>query len=194
MALYRRIAVAAALSFVVWARGTGAAQVAELVLGGGYAQDCHDAAERAADGLSVAQEAASACDLALGLQHLSRSDRAATLVNRGIVFLAKRDFATARRDFDAAVDAQPGLAGAYANRGAALIGMGRPADGILDIDRGLALGSPEPEKAYFNRGLAHESLGDLKAAYFDYRKALQIRPDWAPPTREFARFTVTARN
>ena len=72
-----------------------------------------------------------------------------------------------------------------------MIGQGHDADGIAEIDRGLALNPMEPEKAYFNRAIAEERLGDLKSAYADYRKAQTLKPDWPLPANELARFKVT---
>jgi Tfp pilus assembly protein PilF len=46
----------------------------------------------------------------------------------------------------------------------------------------------EPHKAYLNRGVARENLGDLRGAYEDYSTALQIQPDWGPANAELARF------
>ena len=68
--------------------------------------------------------------------------------------------------------------------------MHRDRDGVDAITHGLALGSAEPEKAYFNRALGYEALGDEKAAYFDFLKASQLKPDWAEPRQELVRFTV----
>ncbi len=53
-----------------------------------------------------------------------------------------------------------------------------------------SLGPNLPEKAYYNRGIANEQLGDLKAAYADYSKALEINPNWAVAKSEVARFTA----
>ncbi len=61
---------------------------------------------------------------------------------------------------------------------------------MAEIDRGLALDPDQPEKAYFNRAVAKERLNDLKGAYFDYRRALELKPDWDMPKVELARFTV----
>jgi Tfp pilus assembly protein PilF len=55
------------------------------------------------------------------------------------------------------------------------------------------MGAAEPQDAHFNRAIAYEALGDLRAAYEDYKAALAIKPDWALPQRELARFTVTTR-
>ena len=62
-----------------------------------------------------------------------------------------------------------------------------------DINRSLERGVSEPEKAYYNRALAHEGLDDPKSAYFDYQKALEIAPDWDAPRQQLSRFTVSRR-
>ena len=62
--------------------------------------------------------------------------------------------------------------------------------GVEQIDKGLALGVKDPERAWFNRGLANEGLGDLNAAYRDYSRAAALKPDWPAPKTELARFTV----
>ena len=124
---------------------------------------------------------------------LSTHDLAGTYVNRGILYLSRSSFRDARKDFDTALALAPTVGEAYVNRGAALIGERRFADGLTDIDRGLALGPEQPEKAYFNRGLAHEYLDDLKNAYLDYMKAAELKPDWAEPKRQLERFVVSRR-
>jgi tetratricopeptide (TPR) repeat protein len=166
-------------------------QAAETVFGGSYAKDCQTAAEHAAYGRGTDDNGIFACNLAIGIQALTRRDLAGTYVNRGILALAGRQADTALGDFDTAIAMLPNLGGAYANRGAALIAKGEWAAGIAEIDRGLTLGGPEPEKSYFNRGLAREQLGDLKGAYFDYLQAEKLKPDWADPARELERFKVT---
>lgn len=168
-------------------------QAAETVFGGSYAKDCQNAAEHAAYGHGTDDNGIFACNLAIGIQTLTRRDLAGTYVNRGILALAGRRIDAALGDFDAAIAMLPDLGGAYANRGAALIAQGEWAAGIAEIDRGLALGGPEPEKSYFNRGLARERLGDVKGAYFDYLQAERLKPGWDDPARELARFKVTTR-
>jgi len=160
---------------------------AAFVLGGGMANACSRAAIDGRDDRSAVE----VCSMALESQPLVRRDRASTLVNRGVIHLRRQDYGDARRDFDAALAIEPALGEAFVNRGAALIAQRQYAEGVVEIDRGLALGPDEPEKAYFNRGLAHEGLDDMKAAWLDYTKALELRPDWDAPRRELARFTVS---
>ena len=64
---------------------------------------------------------------------------------------------------------------------------------MADLNKAIALGVDEPEKAYYNRALAYEGLEDAKAAYLDYVQALTIKPDWVLPQQQLLRFTVTRR-
>ena len=162
------------------------------IIGNGLAADC-SASARAASHQARYVDALRACDLALENEPLSTHETAATYVNRGVLYLANRNYEEAKRDFDAASRVEPVLGEAYVNRGAALIGEGRDADGIADIDRGLSLNTSEPEKAYYNRALAEERQNDLKGAYTDYQKALEIKPGWATAQTELARFHVSQR-
>ena len=176
----------AAISTAV-ALSAGSASAAAFVLGGGMANACSRAAIEGRDD----RESLRLCDMALETQPLLRRDRAATFVNRGIIQLRRKDYAEARRDFDIAVKLDPSMGEAFVNRGAALVAQRRFREGVVEIDRGLALGADAPEKADFNRALAWEGLDDMKAAWLDYQKALEIRPDWEAPRQELTRFTVT---
>lgn len=156
------------------------------VIGGGLARACADAAF----GGRSDQAAVDTCSFALDAEPMDISDRASTLVNRGVLRLRQAAFTLALADFDAATAMKADLGEAYVNRGAAYIGQARFGEAVTQIERGLALGVEAPEKAYYNRALAHEGLGDFKAAYYDYHKALELRPDWTAPATELTRFTV----
>ena len=172
--------------------GAPAARANVTIIGNGLAADCSRAAKDAAR--SAAHKASvEICTLAIENDALSEHELAATFVNRGVLYLAGADYGRARQDFDTATREEPRLGEAYVNRGAALIGEGRSAEGIAEIDRGLALNTSEPEKAYFNRALAEERLDQIKAAYFDYMKAQELKPDWDMPRTELARFHVSER-
>ena len=167
----------------------GAAQAAVTVLGGGMAHSCSQAA--------LAGESNprfdALCTTALETEILSVRDRSGTYVNRGVLKLRRKDFSGARSDFDLAIQTKPDLGEAYVNRGAAYVGARRFADGLNDLNKALELGVEEPEKAYYNRALAYEGLAKLKAAYLDYQKAGELKPEWDAPKRELARFTVERR-
>ena len=163
------------------AQGLSRPGSSDVVITNSAALACQDAAKIGDfNGDGIAQ-----CTAALA-SPLSQQDVAAVYTDRGAVYLQHKQYAQAKADFDAALNLVPTTADAYVNRGAALLGMKRYADAIADIDRGLGLGPDQPEKAYFNRALADQHLKDLKAAYQDFLKASQLKPDWPAPKAELA--------
>lgn len=173
-------------AFAAAALMAGTAGASTLVIGSGSAQECSEAALKGRND----SRAILACTTALEVENLNFRDKARTYVNRGVLQLRQRQFSAARADFDEAASIDPGLGEAYVNRGATFVGEERYKEGVEQIDKGLALGVKDPEKAWFNRGLANEGLGNLTAAYKDYSRAAELKPDWAPPKTELARFTV----
>lgn len=167
----------------------GTAQAAVTVVGGGMAKQC-SAAALGGESDSRFQDV---CTLALDTEPLTVRDRAGTYVNRGVLKLRRKDFGGAQFDFNRAIETKPDLGEAYVNRGAAAVGARRYSEGLADLNRAIDLGVEEPEKAYYNRALAHEGLDDMKSAYFDYQKALELKPEWEQPRKELARFTVERR-
>ncbi|HZC17439.1 MAG TPA: tetratricopeptide repeat protein [Caulobacteraceae bacterium] len=188
--MIRIAAAAGAAALIVSSIGVFApsqAKAAVTVLdAGGFASQCFHAAKYGGD----IQAGIADCNRAIVNETLSDRNRAGTYVNRGVLYLFLEDYVSAQRDFEASVKLDPTLGEAYVNLGGVKIAQHQYAAGIADIDRGLALGPEEPEKAYFNRALADEGLDNIKAAYFDYSKAANLKPTWAPPRTELARFTV----
>jgi tetratricopeptide (TPR) repeat protein len=162
------------------------------IIGNGLAAECSTAARTLAANAPARADAEHVCTLALDGEALSAHEAAATYVNRGVLRLTDGDAQAARNDFDQALRIEPRLAEAIVDRGAALIAGGHDAEAAAEITRGLALNPTEPEKAYYNRAVAEERLGDAKSAYFDYRKAADLKPDWLLPRTELARFRVSS--
>jgi len=160
---------------------------AVTVLGNGLARTCYVAAEfHAGD----PEEGIKACSDALEQMALPVRDRAATLVNRGILYSMLDEPQMAIADYDKGIAMEPGLGEAYVDRGAALIVLSRYDEAIQDIDKGIAMGSNKLQFAYYDRGLAQEALGNFRAAYEDYKKATEIDPEFTLASSELARFRV----
>jgi tetratricopeptide (TPR) repeat protein len=140
------------------------------------------------------EEVLEECTRALRYPHLSRAGEEQILINRGIVHMRRRESELALADFDTVIARAPRNAEARLNRGGALVQMQQYGPAIAAITEALGLGVAEPHKAYFNRGVAREALGDLRGAYEDYSTALQIQPDWGPANAELARFARTRRD
>lgn len=168
---------------------TSGAQAAVTVIGGGMAQACSEAAL----GGETDPKFVKLCTDALETEFLNATDRAGTFVNRGVMRLRQAAYPEATRDFNAALKIKPELGEAYVNRGAASIGRKDYEGSLPDINRGLELGVDEPAKAYYNRALAYEGMDDTRSAYFDYRKAQELAPEWEAPAKELTRFKVDRR-
>jgi tetratricopeptide (TPR) repeat protein len=169
------------------------AVAAFTVFGNGLAQLCSETAKNIEHGIAPPIHAIEDCTTAIEYENLRSRDLAGTHINRGILYMTRGNYADAKRDFDAALVIAPMIGEAYVDRGAALVGLRSFSEAIADIDHGLALKSDEPEKAYFNRGLANEGLDNIPAAYRDYARAAELKPGWAPPLNELSRFTVTGK-
>lgn len=166
------------------------AQAAISVFGGGMGRECYLAAEMARGGRGGLE----ICDRALADEALSQNDRAATLVNRGIVRMQAKDLTAAIADFDTAIRARPETAEAYVNKGIALIHLGgRDRDAVELLTLGLAKNPTRPEVAYYVRGIANEQLGATREAFEDYSRAASLKPEWAEPAAQLARFSVVRK-
>ena len=167
----------------------GMAKASVTVIGGGLAEACAKGTLRGVSTRQLEQQ----CTQALEEELLSPRDKAGTFVNRGIIKMRRGEMAAALSDFDLAIHYKPQLGEIYVNRGAALVGEHRYADGLADLNKGLKLGVEEPAKAYYNRALAYEGLDDVKSAYFDYQKAVELSPEWDAPKQQLVRFHVARR-
>jgi tetratricopeptide (TPR) repeat protein len=166
-----------------------AVHAAVTVLGPGPAQECFDFAENGGD----LHEGLVRCSFALDTT-LSVSDRAATFVNRGVIHLGLHENDEAIKDIDAGIALDPILGDGYVDRGAALMSLGRNDEALKDLDKGIALGSHRPYVAYYDRGVVYEHNGDIGAAYHDYKKALELEPNFALAAGELKRFRVVKHN
>ena len=163
------------------------AQAAVTALGNSYARTCYNAATSRFGGT----EAIGECDLAFRQENLSKPDRVATHVNRGILKLRLADVDGAIADFDKAIRLDPGEAEAYLNKGMALLRLPEgESQAIGEFDTALEKKTRRPAFAYYGRAIAHELNGRLKEAYRDYRQASALDPEWRDPRKELARFTV----
>lgn len=182
----RRAAGASALlagALVVLAAGSAGASV--LVMGEGLAPACSKAAFAGRSDRASIQTCSRALD-----EGLTVRDRAGTLVNRGVMRMRGKAYGDARRDFSEAIRLAPDLGEAFVNRGVLRMADRDYAGALAEIDRGIALGVDEPAKAWYNRALAQEGLGDARAAWLDYRKAQSLDPEWDAPARQLVRFRM----
>lgn len=153
---------------------------------GGNATACYDNASNEVNTL----DAVGICTTALSVERLSPRDRAATHVNRGILYLRLGHLDRAMQDFDEAVSLYPALAEGHINRGAAYLRQENWRAAAEAISQGLQRDPENPAQAYYNRAVAYEEMGQFRAAYDDYRRAAELAPTWNAPRVELTRFQV----
>ncbi|HEV2043121.1 MAG TPA: hypothetical protein VGR05_00435 [Sphingomicrobium sp.] len=165
------------------------ASAGSVSIGNSTARDCYEAAiARSADRNSFYH-----CNLALDQEGLDARDRAATLVNRGVLYLRGHNYRSAGRDFDAALKADSNNAEAWLNMAIASLQQGGGGDTLPLIEKSIALNTARPALAYYSRSIAHERSGNVRAAYHDLRRAQELAPNWSAPAEDLKRYQVTRR-
>jgi lipoprotein NlpI len=158
-----------------------------ISVGTGHAHDCFIYAK---SGVQL-QQGVMTCDTALRQDVLSRKDRAGTYDNRGVMLDMLGHTDAAASDFHAAIALEPGLGDAYVNLGSMLIKQGDQQAALERINTGLDLGMSYPHIGYYDRAVAEQMLGRFKEAYYDYKKALELEPNFAMASERLKDFTVT---
>jgi len=158
-----------------------------VTLGKGYAHDCYVYAKAGTDPF----DGVNVCDDALKLEVLTTKDRAATFDNRGVMLdlLGKTD--QAADDFHMASALNETLGDPHVNLGSMLIKQRRYTDAMAEINKGLDLGMSFPHIGYYDRAIAEEMMGSYKEAYYDFKKVLEIEPNYGPATERLKDFIVT---
>lgn len=164
------------------------ASASVVVIGNSGARQCFLAADA---GGSPDPSDIMTCDMALREEGLVLQDQVATHVNRGILRLRRGQIAAAIADFDAAIALDPRQPEAYLNKGAALMRVDNAREALPLFTASLERNTARPELAHFGRAIANETLGNVEAAYNDYRRASELRPNWEEPRAELRRFRVT---
>jgi tetratricopeptide (TPR) repeat protein len=159
------------------------------VVGAGMAHDCFIAAKAGNDprgGIAI-------CNMALEEEALDAHSRAGTYVNRAVMKAAMGRVNEAMADYNSGLTLYPGLGDGYVDRGAALISLKRYDEALADINKGIALGQTYEQIGYYNRGVAEFYLGQVTESYHDFKKALEIAPDFALASDQLKNFVVTRK-
>jgi Tfp pilus assembly protein PilF len=91
---------------------------------------------------------------------------------RGLDGMEAGDGAAAEQEFSQAIEADPGLADAWANRATVRFRRGEPEAALRDLDRAVAL--RDDGEVLYNRGRVLELLQRWAEAADDYRRALAL--------------------
>ena len=164
---------------------TASAQV--FVIGQGLGGECYQKTKNNFGNFRAAEEV---CTRALREQTMTRANRAATYVNRGVLRMREGQYDNALSDYADAINLQPELGAAYLNEGAAHIYKKDFQAALAPLNRAIELDSEDLFAAYYNRAIAKENTGDVTGAYYDFMKALDLKPGWELAVRQLSRFEV----
>jgi len=131
------------------------------------------------------------CTGALDRDVLSKKDRAGTFDNRGVVLDLLGRTQQAADDFNMAITLDPTLGDPYVNLGAMLIKKAQYEEALVQINKGIDMGMAFPHIGYYDRAVAEQMLGRYKEAYYDYKKVLELEPNFAMASERLKDFTVT---
>ncbi len=142
------------------------------------ARECYFSAQIAIQMQSTSSSEIETCSRALKLRDLRLRDKAATYINRGILYVAMTEYQKAVKDYASAKALYPDFGAIYVNRGN-LFFMGESYDSaVSEYTRALDLGLHQEHVAHLNRGMAYEKLGKYDQAEADYRLAVDLAPEW----------------
>ena len=159
----------------------GNAQSMSVIGGGSYARDCYMAATVAIQLTSSSREDVEECDNAIDHGRLTRKDLLATYVNRGIVYAAMEEYQKALKDYRTAIDLGPGSGEVYVNLGNIYLLARKFEVAIQQYTTAIELTLKQNHIAHFNRGMAYENNIEFDSAAADYRRAIELSPEWVLP-------------
>ncbi len=158
------------------------------------ARECYQAASIAARIHYTSRKDVETCSYALQRTALTPRDRAATLANRGIIYMSLEDYQKAIQDYSAALTLKPEFGELNVNIGNVYF-LGKSFDkALVEYSTAIEKNTSKPQSAYFNRGMTHESMGKFTEAEADYRMALQLFPEWAAAQSKLDELLLKAKN
>ena len=183
----RTLTVAAGIASIMLP--LSAASGAVLSIGGPLSHNCYEAA-LSGDTRDLALDG---CTRALHEEPLATRDRAATLVNRGILQMVRGRDVLADADFDAAIRLDKDLPDAWLNKGFLRLRRGDGRAALPLLQSGIDRGARRQALAIFARGVAYEQMGNFRSAYADLKRAQELEPRWSMPREYLANYRVEAR-
>jgi len=164
--------------FAILNAANAGAQAVSIISNSSAARDCYTAANAASTRRFTSQDDLATCTRALEYENLNRTDKARTLINRGIVETALEKYQAAMADYNAASALVPDLPEAYVSRGNLWYLAEKYDRAISEYTAATKMDFQRVYIAYYNRGLVYEKQGNREAAMGDYLQALKLWPDF----------------
>lgn len=159
-------------------------------IGNSAARDCWQAAEAQ----DYDRNAIYHCNMALEFEGLDAPNKAATLVNRGVLYMRNRNYSVAERDFRRAMSTNDANPEAYLNMAISRLRQNENDTTVMPwIEKAIALNTKDQALAYYSRAILHERNGNIRQAYYDYQKAHELAPDWDEPAQDLQRYKVVKK-
>lgn len=171
------------------ALGASAASSAVISLGGPLSRMCYESAL----GRDARDAAIDSCTRSLDEEALDSRDRAATLVNRGILHMVHGSASLADADFDSALAMDARLSDAWLNKGFLRLRRGDGRGALPLLQKGMDFAPHRQALAVFARGVAYEQMGEYSLAYADLKRAHDLAPGWALPSEYLANYRLVGR-
>ena len=160
---------------------TAYTQSMSVIGGGSYARNCYMSSTLAIQ-LNTASDAdIQECDQAILHGRLTRKDLLATYVNRGILHGAMEDYQRALKDYRTAIDLGPQTGEVYVNLGNLYLLSQKYDVAIEQYTTAIELTLTKNHIAHFNRAMAYENNKEFANAEADYRRAIELSPEWVLP-------------
>ena len=179
--IYFRFGLPLLLLLLVMLPANANAQSMSVIGGGSYARNCYMASTLTIQLNSASREDIQECDLAILHGRLTRKDLLATYVNRGILYGAMEDFQKALKDYRTAIELGPKTGEVFVNLGNLYLLSKKYDVAIQQYTTAIELTLTKNHIAHFNRAMAYENNKELDNAAADYRRAIELSPEWALP-------------
>ena len=159
------------------------------VVGDGLAHDCFLMAKAGND----PSRGIATCDEALTESALDAHARAGTYINRAVMKVALGRVDDAMGDYNEGIAIKPDLGDGYVDRGAALIQLKRYDDAMAGHQQGDRVGPLLRACGVLRSrgGRVLHGAASPSGPYYDYKKALEIEPDFQPAAEQLKIFVVT---
>ncbi len=165
-----------------------AAMAQVTVIGGGIARDCYEATKFGSQTPGAIEQI---CTKAIEVEAMNLANKAATYTNRGVVRMRQGKLEAAMADYAISKRLRPEVGATYLNEGAAFILQKDYESALASLEQAIALDTTELHAAYYNRAIAREQMGDVEGAYYDFKKAGELKPGFDLVEKQLSRFVVT---
>lgn len=189
-----RFILQVSLTVFVFLPITAYTQSMSVIGGGSYARNCYMASTLAIQLNSASDADIQECDQAILHGRLTRKDLLATYVNRGILYGAMEDYQRALKDYRTAIDLGPQTGEVYVNLGNLYLLSQKYDVAIRQYTTAIELTLTKNHIAHFNRAMAYENNKEFGNAEADYRRAIELSPDWVLPQLRLERLIRNTQN